>query len=108
MSIPKPILKDTSHLYKNVDFGYTQEELAAKLQQKFDIDDGLDFKGTAFIPVVCLDSDGIRYFINTRIKEEWLKDRHFRYEFYDYKVGIVVFDDQYDGIKSHNPLNKKG
>lgn len=75
---------------------YTQESIKAKLQEKFDKDFGLDRKGTAFIHVAVMGTDGVRYGSYKHISERSLIGRKIRYELVDYAPGILVLDSEFN------------
>ena len=85
----------------------TEDEIKAKLQEKFDYTFGLDIKGIAFIHVGVFGPDGTRYGSHNIVHESSLIGRNIEYDWYNGEPAIIIFDTDYNPktFKWDNPLN---
>jgi len=85
----------------------TEDEIKAKLQEKFDYTFGLDEKGTAFIHVAVIGPDGTQYGSYDIVRESSLIGRDIKYDQYNGEPAIIIFDTDYNPktFKWDNPLN---
>jgi len=85
----------------------TENEIKAKLQERFNDTSGLAIKGTAFINVSVIGPDNIQYGSYQIIRESSLIGRDVKYEWYDGKPAIIVLDSDYNPktFKWSNPLH---
>ena len=71
---------------------FNQEDLIQKLDDKFNVTDGLNYFDTAFIWISLLDHRGDRCGSFHRIHRKSLEGREYNLDYYDYDVGIFFTD----------------
>ena len=85
----------------------TEDEIKAKLQEKFEHTFFLDEKGTTFIHVTVIGPDGAKYGSYDIVHESSLVGRNIKYDLYNGEPAIIVLDTDYNPktFKWDNPLN---